>query len=68
MSAAEARRGRPKEYDRRTNTSVRLDPELHAALKQAAKERELSVNVLVNLAVKELLPRLIPIEELRLTR
>jgi hypothetical protein len=43
---------------------IRLSPELHARLAQAAEERDLSINYLVNRAVTEFLPRLIPVEEL----
>lgn len=51
----------------RTATAVRFDPDLHERLKQAAAERDLSVNFLVNLAVRELLPRLVPVNEIRWT-
>lgn len=60
--------GRPQEYGDRVATNVRIERDTYAALKAAAKERDLSVNVLINLAIKELLPRLIPVEELRFTK
>jgi predicted HicB family RNase H-like nuclease len=49
-------------------TAIRFPPDLHAELKQAADERYLSINFLVVAAVREFLPRLIPADELRLTR
>jgi predicted HicB family RNase H-like nuclease len=52
----------------RTTTAVRFPPELHEQLTTAAEERGLSVNYLVNEAVREFLPRLIPAGEWRLTR
>lgn len=53
---------------RRTSTGVRFEPELHERLSEAAADRDLSVNFLVNLAVRELLDRLIPADEVRWTR
>lgn len=52
----------------RSVTAVRLPPDLHDRLRVAAEERDLSVNYLVTKAVEEFLERLIPAEELRLTR
>jgi predicted HicB family RNase H-like nuclease len=52
----------------RTTTAIRFDPELHKQLVAAAEDRDLSVNYLVNEAVREFLPRLIPAGEWRLTR
>lgn len=52
----------------RTGVGVRLPADLHAALVAAADERDLSVNYLVVAAVKDFLPRLIPVEEFSLTR
>lgn len=49
-------------------TSVRFHPDLYDALTLAAAERGLSINYLVNAAVRDFLPRLIPAEELSLTR
>jgi predicted HicB family RNase H-like nuclease len=49
-------------------TAIRFPPEVHAALKKAAEERDLSMNYLVNAAVKEFLPRLKSVEESLLTR
>lgn len=52
----------------RTTTAIRFPRELHDALAAAAAERDLSINYLVVQAVKDYLPRLIPIEEWGLTR
>lgn len=51
-----------------TATAIRFPPELHEALRQAADDRDLSINYLVVKAVEDFLPRLIPASELRLTR
>lgn len=53
---------------KRTATAIRFDPELLKRLHSAADERDLSVNYLVTKAVEEFLERLIPVEELKLTR
>lgn len=52
----------------RTTTAVRFPPDIHAALVEAAEERDVSINWLVNRAVAEFLPRLIPVEEMLWTR
>jgi predicted DNA-binding protein len=52
----------------RVVTAVRMPSALHDRLRGAAEDRDLSVNYLVNKAVEEFLERLIPAEELRLTR
>lgn len=52
----------------RTTTAIRFPPEMHTALAEAAAERDLSINHLVVSAVRDFLPRLIPADELRLTR
>lgn len=52
----------------RTTTAIRFPDALHERLKQAADERDMSINFLVVKAVEEFLERLIPAEELRLTR
>jgi predicted transcriptional regulator len=59
---------RPRRHDSRTATAVRFPPELLARLQQAAAERDLSANYLVNRAVEEFLDRLIPVDEIRWTR
>lgn len=56
------------EKPKRTSTAIRLRPELHAALALAADERDVSMNWLVNRAVAYYLDRLIPADELTLTR
>lgn len=52
----------------RLSTSIRFPADLHAALTTAAEERGLSLNFLVVQAVAEFLLRLLPAEELTLTR
>ena len=52
----------------RVSISVRLTPELHTRLIEAADERMLSANFLAIKAIEEFLENLIPVEELRLTR
>jgi predicted HicB family RNase H-like nuclease len=52
----------------RTATAIRFPDELHDQLKAAAEERDLSINYLVVKAVEQFLPRLIPANELTLTR
>jgi hypothetical protein len=64
---------RHQAYDRtsggeRTMAGIRFPNDVHEALVAAAAERDLSVNFLVNAAVREFLARLIPPDELRLTR
>ena len=54
--------------ERRVNTAVRFDPELHARLTQAATERDVSVNWLLNKAIEHYLDRLIPVEEIKFTK
>lgn len=56
--------GRPKEYDGdRVTKAIRISPELDARLKQAARERGVSVNLLMNSAVEDYLKRLLPVED-----
>lgn len=52
----------------RTTTAIRFPDELHERLKEAAEERDLSINFLVVKAVEEFLDRLVPASEFRLTR
>lgn len=49
-------------------TAIRFPEELHAALRDAARDRDLSMNYLVVKAVEEFIPRLKPVSEMRLTR
>lgn len=53
---------------KRLTTGIRFPEELHERLKDAADERDLSINYLVVKAVEEFLENLIPVDELRLTR
>ena len=52
----------------RTATAIRFPEELHERLRAAAEEREFSINYLVVKAVEDFLGRLIPANELRLTK
>lgn len=52
----------------RTTTAIRFPPDLHERLAAAAAVRGLSINYLVVKAVEDFLPRLVPVEEWRLTR
>lgn len=47
---------------------VRLKPDLHAKLRAEARARDLSVTYLLNRAVEDLLERLVPVDEWKLTR
>jgi hypothetical protein len=58
---------RPREYDGRVMTSLRLPPELHARLKAAAAERGVSTNLLAERALEAFLARLIPVAEMQWT-
>ena len=60
---------RPKIFkERRISTAIRLPETLHETLKKAAAGRDVSVNFLVTRAIGEYLDRLIPADEVRLTR
>lgn len=60
---------RPKMHtEDRVQTAIRMPESLHQELQQAAADRDLSVNYLVTRAVAEFLGKLIPADELRLTR
>jgi predicted HicB family RNase H-like nuclease len=54
--------------DTRTTTAIRFPVAVHEALAKAAADRDLSMNYLVVRAVEDFLPRLIPADELTLTR
>lgn len=60
--------GRPRAHDDRRATAIRFDPDVHARLVVAAKERQVSANLLVNRAVDEFLNALLPVEEIQWTR
>ncbi len=53
---------------RRKTTSIRLPDELMGRIRVAAEERDLSVNWLIVKATEEFMDRLIPADEVRLTR
>lgn len=55
---------RPRQYDQRVQTQVRMPVDLHAQLAAAAEERMLSVNYLITRAIEEYLTRLVPVDEL----
>lgn len=59
---------RPREYDTRVSTALRLPPELHDRLKRAADEREVSANLLIERAITEYLERLRPLRDVLATR
>lgn len=61
-------RKRPDGADPRAQTQIRLDRDLLDRLHAEADARDLSVNFLIVAAIKDFLPRLIPAEELKLTR
>jgi predicted HicB family RNase H-like nuclease len=52
----------------RTTTAIRFPPDVHERLREAAADRDLSINFLVVKAVEDYLPRLLPAEEIRWTR
>jgi len=60
--------GRPHTHDDRRATAIRFDPDVHARLVAAAKERQVSANLLVNRAVDEFLDALLPVDEIQWTR
>ncbi len=60
---------RPKVHkENRVTTAIRVPERLHSKLARAAEERDLSVNYLVVRAIEDFMDRLIPAEELKLTR
>jgi predicted HicB family RNase H-like nuclease len=60
---------RPKVHkEKRVTTAIRVPERLHSDLARAAEERDLSVNYLVVRAIEEFMDRLVPAEELKLTR
>jgi predicted transcriptional regulator len=55
---------RPRVYsDQRVSTAVRLPEALHLRLRQAATDRDVSVNLLVTRAVDDYLTRLAPVAD-----
>ena len=60
---------RPKRItEPRISTAVRLPAALHDRLAQAAEERDVSINYLVNRAVEDFIGRLIPPDEMEWVR
>lgn len=51
----------------RSSTAIRFDVETHQALANAATERGVSVNFLVNMACREFVARLIPADQIKWT-
>lgn len=49
-------------------TAIRFPEELHERLRSAADERHYSINYMVVKAVEDFLERLIPVDQLKLTR
>lgn len=61
--------GRPTVHaSPRSATAIRFPTEMLEALHKAADERDVSVNWLVNRAVADFLPRLLPVDEVVWTR
>ncbi len=58
----------PQPSETRSATAIRFPEELHEQLRRAADERHFSINFLVVKAVEDFLSRLIPANELKLTR
>lgn len=52
----------------RSATAIRFPEALHEQLRAKAEEYEFSINYLVVKAVEDFLPRMIPPDELKLTR
>lgn len=60
---------RPKIHDEeRVTTALRVPKALHERLKDAAADRKVGVNLLTVAAIEDYLSRLIPVDELKLTR
>lgn len=56
------------ERKQRMTTAIRFPEPLHEQLKEAADERDLSINFLVVKACEEFVERLLPVDEMRFTR
>ena len=57
--------GRPREFEQqRVTKAVRISRDLDQQLKQVARERGVSVNVIMNMALNDYLQRLLPLEDL----
>lgn len=55
--------GRPQEFGDRITKAVRLEPALNQRLKDEARRRNVSANLLINAAVEDYLNRLVPLED-----
>ena len=60
--------GRPRRYDPRTSTGIRLPPELHDQLMTIAEERDVSLNWVIVKLLTEGIEHVVPATEIRLTR
>lgn len=56
--------GRPTEFGNRITKAVRLEPDLNRRLKEEARARGISVNLLINAALEDYLNRLVPVDQL----
>ena len=57
--------GRPREFEEpRVTKAVRINATLDQRLKEVARERGVSVNVIMNMALNEYLDRLLPLDVL----
>jgi hypothetical protein len=61
---AERRPGRPQEFGERITKAVRIDPALNDQLKEQARLRGVSVNLLIDAALRMYLDRLVPVDQL----
>jgi predicted HicB family RNase H-like nuclease len=69
LGETEVRRlGRSGDRHARIATCARLPKDVHEALRIAAEDRGVSMNWLICRAVAEYLDRLVPVEEMLLTR
>jgi len=60
--------GRPREFSEdRVTKALRIDRALDERLKQVARERGVSVNVVATMALEDYLNRLLPLSELMKT-
>ncbi|HOT78492.1 MAG TPA: ribbon-helix-helix protein, CopG family [Microthrixaceae bacterium] len=56
---------RPREFDDRVTKAVRLSPQLDERLKALARERQVSVNLIMNWALEEYVEQAPRVEDLR---
>ena len=56
--------GRPREHtEERITKAVRISADLDGRLKEAAQQRDVSVNLLITTALEDYLERLVPVEQ-----